>query len=1146
MTALRKTLAVVAVAMLVGLAGLAFALSQGIELSWSRDWLAARLSESLERQLVISGPFRLTVGRRTLLEAADVTLANAEWAAGPELARARRVELELDLWSLLRGPLLIHRLEIDDARVTLERAVDGTGNWPMLGGEDDEDGPAVLVEEIDLQAVRVTYAGPALSRPIATVVDVARQRYGPSGDLLLSLRGTLNGEPLELTAESSPPAVWIAGRDIELRLALRLAEGRLDGNARIDDLARPARPAADLKLSAPDAARAFELLGLPYPGAGPLEAALRLTPQPDELGLSLDLAAGELTARFTGDVESLAGVRGLDADLVSSGTDFSVLGRPLGWADAPPGPFTLEGTVRSDGASLSIEQALLTLAGMQLEVAAAIDGLPEPDLRRLRLSLRGEQLQRLRELLGVPGLVDGPFTLSAAVDEQADGIDHAEVTIQSRLGRFQASGRLGEYPQFLGTTAQARVEGTDLAGLGALAGIAGLPATTFTAQGQLTWTRSGLGLQDVTLRTDREQLSVSGTVAPDPLGRGTDLEVKIAGDALGRLGPALRLGELPAVPYAAAGRLSRLGRGTRLQGVRATLGDVSLRIDGAIADPPELSGTDLQFDVNGDELRRWNEFAGLSLPEGPFRASGQLRLDADAVVLRQVGLELGGARGRVNADIQLPFGAGRGDFSATLAGPDLAKLLPELGELDPARTPFELELRGNWRGERWFFEQARLQAGGDELSARGALRLGADAATKAMPVTLRIQSLERVGTLVGLDLPDLALTLDGTLAGRAGELRLDPMLGRLGPDAFTGRLSVTPGDPPRLALTLRLDRADIGPLLATGPTTGAAEVPSAQADRRLIPDVPIPTDWLRSLDAALDLHVASLVLGDVLYGALDLKAEISNDALTIDRLRLAGPVGAANLRARLSGSGDTPRLNVTGTLRNVVFVYRVLATESPDPPRNDVDLRLRGEGGTLRDLLGKLNGELRIIGGPGIVPASAVDALYTGFFRTVTRAVNPFSKTDKFVREVCSVAPLTIRNGVISTAPTFVKLTDKLNTLAFGTIDLKNERVDLNFKTELRKGIGIGAAELVNPYIKVGGTLADPRVKIDPKGVAFSGGAAVLTGGLSILATTLWNRAFREKDPCGAVLQAANRAEEDDGERRRVVDEVDKFFELLE
>ena len=59
-------------------------------------------------------------------------------------------------------------------------------------------------------------------------------------------------------------------------------------------------------------------------------------------------------------------------------------------------------------------------------------------------------------------------------------------------------------------------------------------------------------------------------------------------------------------------------------------------------------------------------------------------------------------------------------------------------------------------------------------------------------------------------------------------------------------------------------------------------------------------------------------------------------------------------------------------------------------------------------------------------------------------------------------------------------------------------------------------------YVKLGGTLANPRLILDPAGAAVSGGAAVATGGLSILAGSMWDRWIATSgDPCKRLIKAA-------------------------
>jgi hypothetical protein len=67
----------------------------------------------------------------------------------------------------------------------------------------------------------------------------------------------------------------------------------------------------------------------------------------------------------------------------------------------------------------------------------------------------------------------------------------------------------------------------------------------------------------------------------------------------------------------------------------------------------------------------------------------------------------------------------------------------------------------------------------------------------------------------------------------------------------------------------------------------------------------------------------------------------------------------------------------------------------------------------------------------------------------------------------------------------------------------------------------------------VTGTLASPRIGVDPKGVLFSGGAAVATLGVSIIAKGVWDRMFRAEDPCAVAADEAARLEAGEPAARR-------------
>ena len=117
---------------------------------------------------------------------------------------------------------------------------------------------------------------------------------------------------------------------------------------------------------------------------------------------------------------------------------------------------------------------------------------------------------------------------------------------------------------------------------------------------------------------------------------------------------------------------------------------------------------------------------------------------------------------------------------------------------------------------------------------------------------------------------------------------------------------------------------------------------------------------------------------------------------------------------------------------------------------------------------------------------------------------------------------LLFSDGVVSGSPAFVQQTDKLRIFANLEIDLKTEKLEAHFRTIPQKGLGISVSNLVNPYVKLTGTLAKPALAIDTQNVVVEGGVAVATAGLSILAKSFKNRYLSEKDPCGKAVAEAD------------------------
>jgi len=154
----------------------------------------------------------------------------------------------------------------------------------------------------------------------------------------------------------------------------------------------------------------------------------------------------------------------------------------------------------------------------------------------------------------------------------------------------------------------------------------------------------------------------------------------------------------------------------------------------------------------------------------------------------------------------------------------------------------------------------------------------------------------------------------------------------------------------------------------------------------------------------------------------------------------------------------------------------------------------------------------------GQVARSGIGFLTNDFLDELLTTLNPFSKRSDLSQLDCTVAAADIISGRVALSPVVIQLRE-ITIIADGQIDLDTEKMKINFNTKPRRGLGISAGDLVNPFIQVGGTLAQPMLQLNPAGTVVEGGLAVATAGISILAKSLSDRFLSSRDPCGDALK---------------------------
>jgi len=217
-------------AMIVLTVGL-FTYLRSADLSVYEDHVEAFLSDKIGHRLDIDGLFELQVRKLTKLTAEDVTLSNGDWPSESTIVSAGHISITIDLWSLIRGPLIIEDLDIRGITVYLERDGEGKANWmtgrPASGEVSEFDAQLIAFRDVQVEDVQMSYVDPARRRPLNISIEQLIVSPDENDILDLDLQGTVNELPLWADGKLGPWQNLLDGKDLTADLDVTLGQLRL-------------------------------------------------------------------------------------------------------------------------------------------------------------------------------------------------------------------------------------------------------------------------------------------------------------------------------------------------------------------------------------------------------------------------------------------------------------------------------------------------------------------------------------------------------------------------------------------------------------------------------------------------------------------------------------------------------------------------------------------------------------------------------------------------------------------------------------------------------------------------------------------------------------------------------------------------------
>ena len=488
--------------------------------------------------------------------------------------------------------------------------------------------------------------------------------------------------------------------------------------------------------------------------------------------------------------------------------------------------------------------------------------------------------------------------------------------------------------------------------------------------------------------------------------------------------------------------------------------------------------------------------------DAPVQVEGTLDFDGVPVMLQgttgawatggnpwPVALTLSGAGAVLKAE-----GALGGSLGVSAAVPDLADLsalagrpLPHLrdilaaAQLGPAglMAPVPVKLRMTAAGA--------TVTGDGTADARGG---GLDLAISA-----QVPDLRGLGTVLDLRLPalhDLAGTAQLVRAPNTAALALRSLRLTVPGSDVAGDVALALSPRPALRGSLVAQQLDLDALLAASAEEPAAPTPSPSASSApppseppppqmppqttptgwLLPTAPLPFEALRRADGDLQVSVGQLTWHTLIARAVQAHLLLQDGRLRLDPLMAQLPGGPVVAQVTADANGPAVAIALRATELAAGPMLTVFGAPDGAAGSLDLDLALRGQGASLHDLAGTLNGHA----GLALVDGKLDNRWLLDALGEVLRGASlPFEPGGR-----STVRCLALRADAADGKATFNDLlldTTRMRLDGDGATNLGDEVLDLHLRALVR----VGGSSLSLP-VHLFGPIRAPKAQAEIKG----------------------------------------------------------------
>ena len=273
-----------------------------------------------------------------------------------------------------------------------------------------------------------------------------------------------------------------------------------------------------------------------------------------------------------------------------------------------------------------------------------------------------------------------------------------------------------------------------------------------------------------------------------------------------------------------------------------------------------------------------------------------------------------------------------------------------------------------------------------------------------------------------------------------------------------------------------------------------------------VPNTPIPYEFLYSADANLKLAVGQLVIAPGMSADnVKISAVLKSGRLTINPLDF--DFGGGNINADLTVDANAKTVALNATSKNMLlqnlhkeFVVSGSGDFGVKSGGNlDLDINLAGSGTTYRQLAQNLKGQVIGIVDKSVIQTGGLQFISGNFVTQLLSALRIDTSKSTDMDLTCAVVRADLGGGK-ATFPKGIALDSKqLTIISDGNINLVNDDIAFTIEPSFNKLANGNITQALASFVKVGGTIEQPKSKIDEEQVLKTVVGVVATGGVAYL-----------------------------------------------